>query len=124
MEFEVNSKEPIYIQIKNHIKMKIVSGELKEGERLLSVRDYATELKVNPNTISRVYSELEMENLITTQRGIGKFVTDDKSNIQLLKMDFSREIVKDFIRKSRTLGLSKDEIIELLSQMYEEDCLQ
>ncbi|MDU1412891.1 MAG: GntR family transcriptional regulator [Clostridium sp.] len=124
MEFEVNSKEPIYIQIKNHIKMKIVSGELKEGERLLSVRDYATELKVNPNTISRVYSELEMENLITTQRGIGKFVTEDKSNIQLLKMDFSREIVKDFIRKSRTLGLSKDEIIELLSQMYEEDCLQ
>lgn len=124
MEFEVNSKEPIYIQIKNHIKMKIVSGELKEGERLLSVRDYATELKVNPNTISRVYSELEMENLITTQRGIGKFVTEDKGNIQLLKMDFSREIVKDFIRKSRTLGLSKDEIIELLSQMYEEDCLQ
>lgn len=124
MEFEVNSKEPIYIQIKNHIKMKIVSGELKEGERLLSVRDYATELKVNPNTISRVYSELEMENLITTQRGIGKFVTDDKSSIKSLKMDFSREIVKDFIRKSRTLGLSKDEIIELLSQMYEEDCLQ
>lgn len=124
MEFEVNSKEPIYIQIKNHIKMKIVSGELKEGERLLSVRDYATELKVNPNTISRVYSELEMENLITTQRGIGKFVTEDKNNIKLLKMDFSREIVKDFIRKSRTLGLSKDEIIELLSQMYEEDCLQ
>lgn len=124
MEFEVNSKEPIYIQIKNHIKMKIVSGELKEGERLLSVRDYATELKVNPNTISRVYSELEMENLITTQRGIGKFVTDDKSSIKSLKMAFSREIVKDFIRKSRTLGLSKDEIIELLSQMYEEDCLQ
>ena len=124
MEFEVNSKEPIYIQIKNHIKMKIVSGELKEGERLLSVRDYATELKVNPNTISRVYSELETENLITTQRGIGKFVTEDKNNIKLLKMDFSREIVKDFIRKSRTLGLSKDEIIELLSQMYEEDCLQ
>jgi len=121
MEFELNSREPIYVQIKNYMKMKIVSGELKEGERLLSVRDYASELKVNPNTILRVYSELENEGLITTQRGIGKFVTEDKNNIKSLRKESSKELLRDFIHKSKSLGLSKDEILQLIVDMYEEE---
>ena len=121
MELELNSKEPIYLQIKNFIKMKIISGEFKEGERLLSVRDYASELKVNPNTISRVYSELENEGLIITQRGIGKFVTEDKSTIKNLRKEFSREIIKEFINKTKNLGLSKVEIINIFTELYEEE---
>ncbi len=121
MEWEINSKEPIYLQIKNYIKRRIVSGKLKEGERLLSVRDYAGELKVNPNTILRVYSELENDGLIITQRGIGKFVTDDKEKIQNLRKDLSIELLKDFIEKSKSLGFTKNEIVELLIEMYEEE---
>ena len=121
MELELNSKEPIYLQIKNFIKMKIISGEFKEGERLLSVRDYASETKVNPNTISRVYSELENEELIITQRGIGKFVTEDKATINNLRNEFSREIIKEFINKTKNLGLSKNEIINIFTELYEEE---
>ena len=120
MEMKLNSKEPIYIQIKRFMKMKIVSGQLKEGERLLSVRDYAAELKVNPNTIVRVYSELENEGLVNTQRGIGKFVTEDVENIKDLKKQSSTDLLKDFILKSKFLGFSKEEIIELIIEMYEE----
>lgn len=120
MEFELNSKEPIYIQIKRFMKMRIVSGELKEGERLLSVRDYASELKVNPNTILRVYAELENEGLISTQRGIGKFVTEDVENIKVLRKQASTDLLKDFILKSKVLGFSKEEIVELIRSMYEE----
>ncbi len=121
MELELNSKEPIYIQIKNYMKMKIVSGELKKGERLLSVRDYASELKVNPNTILRVYSELENEELINTQRGIGKFLTEDETIIDNLRKEYSKELLRDFIQKSKTLGFSKEEILELIMNMYEEE---
>jgi len=110
MELELNSKEPIYIQIKNYMKMKIVSGELKKGERLLSVRDYASELKVNPNTI-----------LINTQRGIGKFLTEDETIIDNLRKEYSKELLRDFIHKSKTLGFSKEEILELIMNMYEEE---
>lgn len=121
MEWELNSKEPIYLQIKNYMKLKIVSGKLKEGERLLSVRDYASELKVNPNTILRVYSELENDGLITTQRGIGKFVTDDIKKIHDLRKDLSIELIKDFIGKSKELGFTETEIVDLIKEMYEEE---
>lgn len=121
MEWELNSKEPIYLQIKNFMKLKIVSGTLKEGARLLSVRDYASKLKVNPNTILRVYSELENDGLIITQRGIGKFVTDDIVKIQNLRKELSIELIKDFISQSKNLGFSKSEIIDLIKDMYEEE---
>lgn len=121
MELEINSKEPIYIQIKDYIKTKIVSGELNGGDRLLSVREYASELKVNPNTISRVYSELESENLIVTKRGIGKFVTESMPDIEELKNQYSRKLISDFIKKTRTIGLDKNQIIKLLNEMYKEE---
>ena len=120
MKLELNSKEPIYIQIENYIKMKIISGELKRGERLLSVRDYAAKLRVNPNTISRVYSDLESENLIITQRGIGKFVTENTDVINNLHYNLSRSVIKEFVIKSKDLGLSKNQLFELLTEMYEE----
>lgn len=121
MELNLNSKEPIYLQIKKHMELEIISGKLKEGERLLSVRDYAQELKVNPNTILRVYSELENEGLIITQRGIGKFVTCDKEQILNLRKNLSMELIKDFLDKSRSLGFSKNELIQLITDMYEEE---
>lgn len=121
MDWELNSKEPIYLQIKNYMKLKIVSGKLKEGERLLSVRDYASELKVNPNTILRVYSELEGEGLIVTQRGIGKFVTEDISQIHNLRKALSIELIRNFIAKSKELGFTQNEIVDLIKDMYEED---
>lgn len=120
MELELNSKEPIYLQIKKYMELMIVSGELKAGDRLLSVREYASELKVNPNTILRVYSELEGDGLITTQRGIGKFVTDNQESIKELRKNTSKEMLQDFINKSRLLGLTKEEVIELISDMYGE----
>lgn len=121
MELELNTKEPIYIQIQRFIEMKIVSGELKGGDKMPSVREYAGELKVNPNTIQRVYSELENKNLLKTQRGIGKFITEDSEEIRRLRVEKSKEVFKEFIKNSRLLGLSKEEIINLINEVYEEE---
>lgn len=121
MELELTTKEPIYIQIKNHIEMKIISGALEGGQRMPSVREYATGLKVNPNTIQRVYSELENDNLIKTQRGIGKFVTEDKEVIKELKRKKSRGIFREFINSTKVIGLNKEEVISLIEEMFKED---
>lgn len=118
MGFELNSKEPIYLQIVAYMKRQIVSGELKGGERVLSVREYASEIKVNPNTIQRVYSELENEGLIHTQRGIGKFVTEDNEKVNDLREELFNETIEGFIRDSKALGFTKEDLMGIISERY------
>lgn len=121
MVLELNSKEPIYLQIIAYMKKKIVSGELRGGERVLSVREYATELKVNPNTVQKVYAELENQNLIYTQRGIGKFVTEDKNKINDLRQELFNETIDKFIEDSKALGFTRETILAIISERYRED---
>ncbi len=111
---------PIYIQIMNLIKKRIVIGELKEGEKLPSVRELSTELKVNPNTIQRSYQELEREDLVFTQRGTGTFVVEDKEIIKDLKKNMASNVVKSFIIDMKSLGFTSEEIIELINENAKE----
>lgn len=111
---------PIYIQIMNLIKKRIIIEELKEGEKLPSVREFSTELKVNPNTIQRAYQELEREDLVFTQRGMGTFVTEDKEIIKSLKENMAKDVVVSFIKEMRSIGYSPEEIIELISNKVRE----
>lgn len=120
MGIELNSKEPIYLQIIAHVKKKIVSGELKGGERILSVREYASEIKVNPNTIQKVYFELENQGLIYTQRGIGKFITEDEEKIIGLRQELFNETIDKFIKDSKELGFTKESILAIISERYKE----
>ncbi|KYH27320.1 MULTISPECIES: GntR family transcriptional regulator [Clostridium] len=121
MEIVFNDKTPIYLQIMNMIKKQIVSGELKGGDRLASVRELSTELKVNPNTIQRVYKELEREGLAYTQRGMGTFVTEDESAIYNLRQDTAKEVMESFIQGMKHLGFSNDEILNLVSKKLKEE---
>lgn len=111
-----NDNLPIYIQIMDLIKKRIILGELKEGEKLASVRELSTELKVNPNTIQRSYQELERENLVFTQRGMGTFVTEDKNIIDELKNNMAASIVGEFLKNMKSLGFSEKEIIDLINK--------
>lgn len=105
---------PIYIQIINLIKKNIVSGKIKGGEKLASVRELSTELKVNPNTIQRSYQELEREDLVFTQRGMGTFVTKDEKIIKELKRSMASNMVKSFIKDMKSMGFEKEEIMDLI----------
>ena len=111
-----NDNLPIYVQIMNLIKKRIIIGELKEGEKLASVRELSTELKVNPNTIQRSYQELEREDLVFTQRGMGTFVTEDKEIIHGLKNNMAATIVGEFLSNMKSLGFSQQEIINLINE--------
>lgn len=116
-----NNNLPIYIQIMDYMKKLIVTGELKEGDRLPSVRELSGELKVNPNTIQRSYQELEREGLVFTQRGMGTFVSEDIEMVKKLKSTMALGIVQEFIIEMKSIGFDKDGIIDLIRSIMEGD---
>ena len=118
MEFDNNT--PIYIQVMDMIKKQIVSKELQGGDKLPSVRELAITLKVNPNTIQRTYQELEREGISETQRGLGRYVTDDRQRTKLLKDEMCNELIQNFIKEMRALGFTDDIIIQMVLNNIEE----
>ena len=116
------SEAPLYQQIKDQIKDAILKGELVEGDALPSIRAFANDLKVSVLTIRRVYDELEQEGFVTSQVGIGTFVST--SNIELLR-DSKRRLVEkkmlDMIQTAKSLGIRKDELNAMMDILYEEE---
>ena len=78
MEYIFNNETPIYLQLVEKLKMQIVSGELKQGQRIPSVRELALVARVNPNTMQKALAELESQGLVYTERTNGKFVTQNQ----------------------------------------------
>ena len=116
------SEAPLYQQIKDQIKDAILKGELVEGDALPSIRAFANDLKVSVLTIRRVYDELEQEGFVTSQVGIGTFVST--SNIELLR-DSKRRLVEkkmlDMIQTAKSLGIGKDDLNAMMEILYEEE---
>ena len=114
---EYNSSLPIYLQAANSIKQDIVTGKLSPGARLPSVRDLAVEYTINPNTVSRVYKELEMEGVCFTRRGMGTFVTEDPERVQ---EEMAGTLIREFLEGMEQLGFSRAQAIGLLEKEQSE----
>ncbi len=82
MSWEFQDHLPIYAQLMDTLKRRIVTGRYLPGEKLPSVRELAAEAGINPNTVQRAFSELEREGLIYTQRATGKYVTENEADIK------------------------------------------
>jgi len=113
---EFNNSFPIYLQIINSIKQDIAVGKLKAGQKMPSVRELAGTLKVNPNTIQRVYQELDREKITFTKRGMGTYVTEEEKTISSLKEEISKKIILDFVEGMNKLGFSNKETISTLKK--------
>ena len=120
MDWKFRSDLPIYSQLIEQIKLGIVSGGFSPGERLVSVRDMATEAGVNPNTMQRALQELEREGLVYSQRTSGRFVTEDTAVIEKVNECFGREQIRQFLEAMGKLGYSREEILALLQKEEEE----
>jgi len=81
IQIDTSSSVPIFAQITNQIKYSVAMGAYRPGDKLPSVRDLALQLRVNPNTVVKAYRELERENVVYTQRGLGIFVSKDAVGI-------------------------------------------
>ena len=113
---EFNNNIPIYLQIIDNIKQDIVVGKLKTGQKMPSVRELAGILKVNPNTIQRVYQELDREKITYTKRGMGTYVTEEEKTISSLKEELSKKIILDFVEGMYKLGFSNKELTNTLKE--------
>ncbi len=119
-KIEIKSAIPVYEQIKEAIKYHIISETLVPGDQLMSIRDMASKTKIHPNTIAKVYSQLESEGFVYSKPGKGYFVKSDKRKISKEKTRTFKKLVRDFLLKSTTLGFSMNEIYNELKGIENE----
>ena len=121
MPWNLDSWRPIYLQIIERVQMDIITGRYQPGDKLPSVRDLAQEAAVNPNTMQKALSELERSGLIYSQRTSGRFITEDKELIHQMKKELAAAEVSAFVAHMKQLGITPEEIRQLLAETIEEE---
>ena len=116
-----SAQEPIYEQVCKQVKAQIISGELKEGDNLPSIRNLAKELQISVITTKRSYEELEKEGFIDTVVGKGSFVAmQNKDLLREKKMKSVEEMLTDAVNEAQKLGVTLKELREILTILYTE----
>lgn len=117
MEFIFANNIPIYVQLVEYFRNYIISGNLKPGERLKSVRELALELKVNPNTVQRALGELERLKLVYTERTNGKYVTSDVGLIEGYKKQYADELAEKYFSGMESIGFTRERAVNYLKEL-------
>lgn len=118
MEFQNNY--PIYLQIADDIKRRIVIGELHPGDKLPSNTDLAVSYTVNPNTVQRIYRQLEVEGITFTRRGVGTFLSEDPELAERLRSTILKQEVTAFLKKMQQYHFSKAALFTAMEQQLEQ----
>ena len=116
IQLNYRDAKPIYEQIKDGLRKLVISNSLMANEKLPSVRELASKLAINPNTIQKAYKELEMENVCFTRRGMGTFVTQDPEKVKAMKREMAGALIYEFLNGMKQLGFSQEEAIHILEQ--------
>ena len=122
MDYIFDNERPIYVQLVEKLRIEIVSGKLKSGERIPSVRELALTVRVNPNTMQKALAELESEGLVYTERTNGKFVTDNKELIETIKRELAKEKVNNYINDMKNIGITYEQSIQYLQELGRKEC--
>ena len=122
MNIQINnsSDDPIYLQIKNQIKTQIISGDLKVGEQLPSIRFLAKELRVSMLTAKRAFDELELDGFINSVQGKGNFVA--AQNKELIREEYLKKIeekLQEIVEFSEIARITNDELVQMLKSYVE-----
>ncbi len=123
MQIEVNFRSgvPIYIQIVDHIRQQIASGELKVGDQLPTVRQLATDLRINWNTVARSYRMLDEAGLISTQHGRGTYVweTPTEEITGRLRQQALEGLTRRYLADAARLGCAPAQVIQTLEEQID-----
>jgi GntR family transcriptional regulator len=113
---------PIYRQVIQQIEYAILSGRMRCGDKLPTIRSLAVELKINPNTIAKAYNELEIRGILSTQVGSGTFISDKKpegeTDVRQAKI---REVFNRFVQDMADLGADRAVIVEMCRSLQDRD---
>ena len=116
--FAIDERDPtpLYAQLERAIRVAIATGRLKLGDKLPTVRQLAVDLKINANTVAKVYGELERSGVLETRRGVGTFIRQEGERVfsQSEREQLLAELSDRFLAGATTLGFSADEAINFL----------
>mgnify|MGYP006274982453 FL=1 len=112
---------PFYRQIILQVEMAIADGRLTAGTQLPTVRALAVELEINPNTVARAYSELEIRGIVTTQQGSGTFISDQEVSLdEEERKQILARLVQSFLASVSSYGFSVEDVISYLQALRDE----
>lgn len=116
--FVINTKDdtPVYVQLQNQVLDYIALGILQKDDQLPSVRTLSKELGINPNTVARAYSNLEMQGYVYTKPAKGVFVS--VTNVQDIVYEKKLEDFRNKLEDCKNVGISKDKILQLVEDIY------
>ena len=120
MFYIINNNRPIYEQIKDKFIELIINNALREGDKLPSVRELASMLTVNPNTISKAYNKLEDEGMIETLKGKGTFVrVGAKELVLAYNYEMLMNKIKDVLESAKNLNIKFNALVDLEKQVLD-----
>jgi len=112
---------PIYAQLDRAIRVAIATGKMRPGDQLPTVRQLAVDLRVNANTVARVYLALERDGIVATKRGVGTFINDTPRSAQAPHRDRQLRVLADrFLTDAAAIGFTPREAVRLLAQRIKE----
>ena len=117
IQLDVKSGVPFYRQIIDQVKAAIATESIAAGDRLPTVRQLAVDLSINPNTVSRAYTELELTGLVETQMGSGTFVGSrpvERNDVERRRL--LDQLCQEFLSRVSTHGFTLDNVLENLEQ--------
>jgi len=122
VQIDFESGVPIYMQLVDRIKQMVVSGQLQPGQQLPTMRQLATDLRINYNTVGRAYLILDQEGVISTQQGRGTYVASrlDEGQVRKLRMGKLRSMFGQVVREAHVLGYSREEIEQIVDEQLAE----
>jgi len=123
IHLDFRSGVPIYTQVVEQVKQQVLSGELKPGDQLSTVRALALELRVNFNTVARAYRLLDEAGIISTQQGRGTYILEvpPPERTDKLRQQALQALTRDYLHEALRLGCSPDEIEKTLKEQLEEE---
>jgi DNA-binding transcriptional regulator YhcF (GntR family) len=114
-----NDTVPIYVQIANDIKEKMINGQLKEGDKLPSVREYSSLYQVTPLTVQRAIMHMEAEGIIHTKKGVGSFIQEGSN--QALQVSMVGQQVQEFVQRMKHMGIEDERIMQMVKEAIEDE---
>lgn len=121
MNVKFNNRDPVYVQVIRHFKEQIAVGHLKRGQEILSRRELANQLKINPNTAQRAYKEMEEQGLIFTEGNLPSRITKDEQVLKMVREELILEAVHTFVHSIRSIDVPVHDALDLVKEKYEED---
>ena len=120
LNVDVKSAVPIYEQIKDAIKMAVFIGKLKEGDKIISIRDVSSQYNINPITILKAYNQMEHDGFLYSRRGAGYFIRIDHDRFQNGRKEMFKQEVSRFLKRITGLGYTSEDFLEEFKKYTEE----